>query len=146
MAADDHGRPALAAALARHPGARPFRFGDGPDLCADLTALVLSGLKTATCGRLSDHPEGDPDRPAVGRRDVACLWDWTPAAVVETVEVTERRFRDVPRDFAEAEGEGDYDGWRAGHVAFFRRTGGWSEDMWLLCERFRMVERLKPPR
>jgi uncharacterized protein YhfF len=130
--------PDLDALLARHPGARPFRFGDGPDLCAELTALVLSGAKTASCGALRDvTPEA---RPVVGRRDVACLWDWTPAAVIETTEVTERRFRDVPEGFALAEGEGDFDAWREGHIRFFERNGGWSEGMWLLCERFRLVE------
>lgn len=129
--------PALAR---RFPDARPFRFGDGPDLCRALTEAVAAGRKTASCGALRDYPADDPDRPVAGRRDVACLWDWTPRVVVETVEVAERRFRDVDVGFAEAEGEGGYDAWRAGHVAFFERNGGWSEDMWLLCERFRVIE------
>ena len=131
---------ALDRVLARHPGAQAFRFGDGPDLCASLTQLVRSGDKTATCAPLEDYPEGDPARPVMGRRDVACWWDWTPAAVIETTEVAECRFRDVPEAFALAEGEGDFAEWRAGHVAYFRRTGGFSGDMWLVCERFRLVE------
>jgi uncharacterized protein YhfF len=126
--------------LARHPGAQPFRLGDGPELCAELTGLIVSGAKTASCGALRDYPPGGADRPVVGRRDVACLWDWTPRAVIETVEVTERRFREVPEEFALAEGEGTFAQWRAGHVAFFERNGGWSEEMWLLCERFTVVE------
>lgn len=125
---------------AKYPGAQPFRFGDGPELSGELLALVLSGEKTATCGKLDDFPEGAAARPVVGRRDIACHWDWTPAAVIETVEVTERRFRDVPEDFAVAEGEGGFDGWRAGHIAYFERHGGWSEDLMLLCERFKVVE------
>ncbi|WP_308917558.1 ASCH domain-containing protein [Jannaschia sp. LMIT008] len=134
--------PALAPVLARHPGATPFRFGDGPTLCDALTDLVLSGVKTATCGALRDYPPGDPDRPVVGRRDVACRWDGTPAAVIETIAVTELPFDAVPEAFALAEGEGTFDEWRAGHVAFFTRNGGWSPDMILLCERFRLVERI----
>lgn len=130
----------LAALLARHPGAQTFRYGDGPELCDRLNALVLSGAKTATCGALRDYLEGAEDRPVVGRRDIATAWDGTPVAVVETVEVTERQFRDVSEEFALSEGEGTFADWRAGHIAFFERNGGWSEDMWLLCERFRLVE------
>ncbi|MEM9795148.1 MAG: ASCH domain-containing protein [Pseudomonadota bacterium] len=130
----------LAAVKARYPGAEAFRLGDGPELCKQLTDLLISGAKTASCGALRDYPEGASDRPVVGRRDIACLWDWRPACVIETVEVTERRFRDVPEDFALAEGEGSFEDWRNGHIAFFKRNGGWSEEMWLLCERFRVIE------
>ncbi|MEO1277180.1 MAG: ASCH domain-containing protein, partial [Pseudomonadota bacterium] len=40
-----------------------------------------------------------------------------------------------------AEGENDsLEGWRADHRAYFERNGGWSPDMMLLCERFRVIE------
>ncbi len=123
-----------------YPGAGTFRFGDGPELCDELLALVIAGTKTATCGALRDYPPGEPGRPQVGRRDIATDWDGTPRVVIETTEVFECRFADVPEAFALAEGEGSFEDWRAGHVRFFERTGGWSEDMWLLCERFRLVE------
>ena len=125
-----------------YPGAGTFRFGDGPELCDELTNLVIAGEKTATCGALRDFPEGDPGRPVVGRRDIATDWGGTPRVVIETTDVFECRFRDVPEAFALAEGEGSYQDWRAGHVRYFERNGGWSEDMWLLCERFRVVEAL----
>jgi uncharacterized protein YhfF len=60
--------------------------------------------------------------------------------VIETVSLERRRFADVPEDFALAEGEGDFAAWRAGHVAYFERNGGWSEDLELVCERFKLVE------
>jgi uncharacterized protein YhfF len=130
----------LADILARHPGAQTFRFGDGPELCAELTGLVVAGRKTATCGALRDVEAGGEPMPVVGRRDVALTWDGAPAVVIETTEVRVCRFDEVDRAFAEAEGEGGYEGWRAGHVRFFERNGGWSEDMMLVCERFRVVE------
>jgi uncharacterized protein YhfF len=134
----DPRHPALDAVLARHPGGQSFRFGDGPELCAELTRLVIGGAKTATCGALRDYtPE---DMPEVGRRDVACLWDWTPAVVIETTDVVRRRFDEVPEAFALAEGEGDFRAWWDGHVRFFERGGGWSPDLMLVCERFRVVE------
>ena len=54
--------------------------------------------------------------------------------------ITERRFDEVPEDFALAEGEGTFDDWKLGHERFFRRNGGFSPDMMLLCERFEVVE------
>ena len=39
-----------------------------------------------------------------------------------------------------AEGEGDFDSWKQGHIAFFTRNGGFDPDMMLVCERFKLVE------
>ncbi len=126
-------------ALARYPGAETFKFGDGPELSAALIALVRSGKKTATCGALRDF--ADEPMPVVGRRDICLNWDGSPALVIETLDVTERRFDAVDEDFALAEGEDDtYDGWAEGHRKYFDRNGGWAPDMMLVCERFRMVE------
>ena len=133
-------RMTLEEALARHPGAETFAFGDGPALCAELLAAVRSGAKTATCGALRDVEAGGEAMPVAGRVDVVLNWDGSPALAVRTVEVFTCRFDEVTRAFAEAEGEGSYEDWRDGHVRFFERDGGWSPDMMLVCERFEMVE------
>jgi uncharacterized protein YhfF len=108
----------------------------------ELLALVLAGRKTATCGALRDFPEGSPDRPVVGRRDVVLDGQGRRAAVIETVEVTVRRFDEIDEAFAHDEGEGfrTLADWRAGHQRYFERNGGFSPDMDLICERFRLVE------
>ena len=138
-------RPSLATLRARYPGAESFTFGDGPDLCAHLLALVRAGRKTATCGALRDFGEGGEAMRVVGRRDIALDWDGRPALVIETVEVTLRRYCDVDEGFALAEGEDDtLAGWQAGHRAFFERNGGWSPEMMLVCERFRLIEDFGP--
>ncbi|MCP1170180.1 ASCH domain-containing protein [Limimaricola litoreus] len=125
---------------ARHPDLESFRFGDGPEMCAELIALVRSGAKRATCGALRDFEAGEP-MPKVGRRDVALNWDGSPALMIETVEVTQRRFCDVNADFALAEGENEtLEGWQADHRRYFERNGGWAPEMMLVCERFRLVE------
>ena len=116
-----------------------FSFGDTPELKDELLALVLAGEKTATCGALRDFEAGEP-MPVVGRRDVVLDGAGLPACVIETTDVTIHRFDEVPRDFAEAEGEGGYDGCREGHIKYFGRNGGWAPDMLLVCERFRVVE------
>lgn len=130
---------------ARYPGAETFTFGDSAELSAALLSLVRAGKKTATCGALRDYEEGGEALPSPGRHDIALNWDGTPALVIETLSVETCRFDDVTEDFALAEGESlDYAGWRDGHIAFFTRNGGWTPDMMLVCERFRMVEDLAP--
>lgn len=135
----------IAALKERHPGAVTFTFGDSRALCDRLLSLVRSGAKRATCGALRDFADGAEALPQVGRRDIALDWDGAPALVIETTEVTVRRFREVEDDFALAEGEDTtLAGWQEGHRAYFGRNGGWSPDMELVCERFRLVEDLAP--
>lgn len=134
---------AIAALKERYPGAETFAFGDSRALCDDLIARVRSGAKRATCGALRDFTDGAEAMPVPGRRDIVLDWDGAPALVIETTEVTIRRFCDVDAGFALAEGEDDtLEGWQAGHRAFFERNGGWSPDMELVCERFRLIEDL----
>lgn len=126
-------------------GTVTFAFGDSPAMADELLALVLAGRKTATCGALRDFgPDGEA-RPVVGRQDVILDGRGRPAAVIETVEVTERRFDQIDEAFARDEGEGarTLEEWREGHRAYFERNGGWSEDMMLVCERFRLVGELE---
>lgn len=120
-----------------------FAFGDSPALADELLALVLAGNKTATCGALRDFGAGGEPLPEVGRRDIVLDGEGRPAALIETIEVTRYRFDDVPESFALAEGEGNYAAWRAGHIAYFTRNGGWSPDLELVCERFRLVSELE---
>lgn len=118
-----------------------FAFGDSPELADELLALVVSGRKTATCGALRDFGGSEPV-PVVGRRDVVLDGRGRRAAVIETVEAVVRRFDEVDADFARDEGEGDlsFEYWRDVHRAYFERNGGFSPDMELVCERFRLVE------
>jgi len=124
-----------------YPEAETFTFGDSRHLCDQLLALVRNGKKRATCGALRDFGDGGEPMPVAGRQDIALDWDGTPALVIETVEVTIRRFRDVDADFALAEGENtSLAGWQDDHRAYFTRNGGFDPDMKLVCERFRLVE------
>jgi len=128
----------------KYAGAVQFAFGDSPELADELLSLVLSGTKTATCGALRDYTPGGEALPQVGRQDIVLDGSGRPAAVIETVEVTVRRFEDVDAEFAFEEGEDDRSltSWRREHEKYFRRNGGFSPDMELVCERFRLVERL----
>lgn len=124
---------------APYENAVTFQFGDSPELADELLALVLSGAKTATCGAMRDFNDKEP-APTVGRRDVVLDGQGRPACVIETVSVVIQRFDQVDEAFAVAEGEGPYEAWRDGHIAYFERNGGYRPDMLLACERFRVVE------
>lgn len=131
----------IEAALTKYPGAVTFTFGDSESLCNQLLSLVRSGKKTATCGALRDFGPGGEPLPVRGRRDIALNWDGTPALVVETLDVTIRRFCDMEMAFALAEGENeDLEGWRRDHRKYFERNGGFKPEMELVCERFRLIE------
>ena len=116
-------------------GLQSFAFGDGPDLADELLDLVIRGVKTATCST-------EDQASTVGARWVVRDGSGTPRCVIETTEVTYRRFPDVDAAFAHDEGEGDrsLDYWRQAHRIYFGRQGKFREDMMLMCERFRLVE------
>lgn len=116
---------------------RTFAFGDSPALADELLELVIRGIKTATCST-----EDEPNTSRPHERWVVLDGRGAPRCVIETIEVTYRRFNEVEADFAFDEGEGDRSltHWRNAHRAYFGRLGRFSEDMMLMCERFRLVE------
>jgi uncharacterized protein YhfF len=118
-----------------------FAFGDTSALQDGLLELVLIGKKTATCWAASEGDKG----VAVGKRWIVKDSQERPSAILETVELTRRRFGEVDAAFAHDEGERDrsLDDWRQAHTAYFTRRGEFSPDMELYCERFRLVEVLK---
>ncbi len=122
-------------------GLTRFSFGDSPALADELLALVLAGRKTATCSAAVDGPLS-----TVGELAVVLDGAGVPAAVIETVEYTQRHFDQVDAAFAHDEGEGDRSlaHWRQAHERYFRRLGRFAPDMMLYCERFRLVARLQP--
>jgi uncharacterized protein YhfF len=116
-----------------------FAFGDTPELADTLCSLVLAGTKTATCWPISEG-----EQTYLGKRMVVLDGNGGAAAVVETVELTRRRFDEVDAVFAADEGEGDRSlaYWREAHRRYFSRRGTFAPDMELWCERFRLVARL----
>ena len=121
-------------------------FGDHPSLADELGALVVSGIKTGTCSALWEwEAEGNPI-PDVGLITIVLNGTSDPICIIETTEVTQRRFNEVNEDFARSEGEGDrtlrY--WREAHTTYFSRVlpkigKQFSEDMPLVCERFQVI-------
>ena len=127
----------LSAVPEQYRSLRSFAFGDGPLLADELLDLVIRGLKTATCST-----EDEPNTSTPGERWIVLDGRGEPRCVIETTEVTYRRFDEVEAGFAHEEGEGDrsLDYWRSAHRNYFGRQGRFREDMMLMCERFRLVE------
>lgn len=121
----------------RYQHLRSFAFGDNPELADQLLELVIKGVKTATCST-----EDEPNTSAPGERWIVLDGRGEPCCVIESTEVTYRRFDEVDAAFARDEGEGDRSlgYWRDAHRAYFGRLGRFSEGMRLMCERFRLVE------
>lgn len=121
----------------RYRHLRTFAFGDSPALADELLDLVIKGVKTATCST-----EDEPNTSSPGEQWVVLDGRGEPRCVIESLEVTYRRYNEVDAGFAYDEGEGDRSlaYWRAAHRNYFGRLGRFSEDMMLMCERFRLVE------
>ena len=116
---------------------RSFAFGDSRTLADELVDLVLKGVKTATCST-----EDEPNTSKPGERWIVLDGQGEPRCVIESTEVTYRRYSEVDAAFAHDEGEGDRSlaYWREAHRRYFGRLGRFSEDMMLMCERFRLVK------
>jgi uncharacterized protein YhfF len=117
-------------------GMEAFAFGDSSRMADELGALVVAGAKTATCWAAVQGQQTH-----VGKQMVMLDGDGRGWAVIETVELDQRRFDEVDAAFASDEGEGDrtLEDWREGHRRYFTREGTFAPDMTLWCERFRLI-------
>ena len=97
-----------------------FSFGDSPALADELAELALAGKKRATCWAASEGPKTE-----AGKRWVVLDGSGGPVAVIETVELTQRRFDEVDEAFAFDEGEDTrtLSSWRKAHRNYFERQG-----------------------
>ena len=121
-------------------------FGTGAQMADELGALVLQGIKTATCGLLWEYEAENEALPQPGDINIILNGSGQPLCIIEILAVEIMPFDAVGADFAFDEGEGDrsLDYWRAAHLRFFSRTcrqigRDVRPDMPLVCERFRII-------
>ena len=121
-------------------------WGDDPEMADELGALIAQEVKTATCSALWEwEVEGNPI-PEVGYITIVLDGRDEPLGIVETIEISIRKYNEVDADFAREEGEGDLslDYWRKAHKNYFSRVlrkigKEFSEEMPLVCERFQVI-------
>jgi uncharacterized protein YhfF len=142
--------------IAGLPADSPYRsksyiaegWGDGPELADKLGALIVQGIKTATCSAVWEWEAGGNPIPGPGLITIVLDGHGEPLCIVETVEVSLHKYYEVDAAFAWDEGEGDrsLEYWRQAHKNYFSRVlpkigREFSEDMPLVCERFQVIYR-----
>jgi uncharacterized protein YhfF len=99
----------------------PCWFGAPGAMRRDLTARVLSGVKTATAGLRAEFALDGHDLPHAGTRSAVIDDDGMVVAVMTTTRLDVVRLADVTWAFARDEGEGfvDVADWRRQHEAYW---------------------------
>jgi len=142
-----------------HLGMPAWGFAFPGPLRDRLTALALEGTKTATASLGVDYVVEAGMPPRAGDREVILDSNGRPVAIVEITRVELSTIGLVGDEFAHAEGEGFADAadWRTAHKGFWNsyiddlRAGLQDPNFELtvstvvICEWFRVVERLDPP-
>ena len=130
-------------------GLEPYvaeQFGDSPQMANMLGALIVSGVKTATCSAVWEWEGEGKQPPVVGLKTIVLDGNDAPLCIIETTEIEIHPFDKVTAAFAAEEGEGDLslEYWREAHWSYFSRAlpkigREASLDMPLICERFRLI-------
>jgi uncharacterized protein YhfF len=129
-------------------------FGFPGPLRDKLVAAILAGVKTSTTGLYEECVRTGEALTTVGERSCVVDSAGRRVAVIETTEVAVKRLGDVDLAFAIEEGEGfeTVAEWRDAHVRFFESPElaeilgdpavVIGDETLVVCERFRLVERL----
>ena len=118
-----------------------FQFGAKADW---LASLVVDGTKTATCSSYPLYALENEALPQVGDYQIVLNSQNEPVAIIQSYAIDIYPFKDVPEDFALAEGEGTYEEWKAAHIQFFgdilpQYDLAFTEEMLTVCDRFKKV-------
>lgn len=118
-------------------------FGAPGAMRQNLTALVLSGHKTATAGLFDHEYEKEQEElEHIGEELVVVDTDAVGVAVIAVDSVEVLPFISVSWEFADAEGEGfkSIDDWRVGHAEYWQAEGvAVSDETSVVCLRFHVV-------
>lgn len=123
----------------------PFGLGyPKSELRRKLVDAVLRGQKIATAGLASEFaPHTEDPLPKPGDRWALAGYEDEPVGVVETTAIRVVPAGQVELQFARDEGEGfeTVADWRAAHERFWSDKDI-TDDTLIVCEYFRLVERL----
>ncbi len=123
-----------------------FYFCDNEEDARELAELVVAGKKRATTSSLTALENDGQHLPKRGDCSIITDYHGKPLCIVKTVKVKVVPFKEVTREYAAIEGEGDgsLEYWRSGHIRFFTRECEslgmqFSEEMNVVCEQFEVV-------
>ncbi len=91
------------------------------EIADELLGLYLCGKKYAGSSLLKDYESAGDPLPKVGNYWIILDAKGIPRCLVQTTKVVLQKFKDIGKDIAEAEGEGDLSVhyWRQAHQKFF---------------------------
>lgn len=121
-----------------------WQFGVDADELAD---LVVQGKKRGTCSLNKLYEIDNDPLPEVGQYDIVLNSKDEPVVLIQNRKVEIVPMKDVTKEFALSEGEGDgtYEYWWNAHVAFFSELVKeydltFTTDDLLVCETFEVVK------
>lgn len=139
--------------VSKHPSVQEevpdaWMFGDGSEKMGnDLGKLVVKGIKTATCSAHFLFEMEKEALPKIGQYDIVLSGNHQPLAIIQTTSVEIVPMKNVSKDFAYAEGEGDrsYEYWYQEHKLFFTELlkeygRDFTPDILLVCQQFKVVD------
>lgn len=134
----------IAALQKKYPGSQAWSFGDSSEMADELAALVVKGIKTASCSSFDSYSQDKSITP--GSYHIILSGQNAPVCVIRIIAMSLVRFNEVTAEQAYKEGEGDRSlgYWRQAHREFFERAGCWAEEMELIAEEFSVVEIVTP--
>lgn len=120
-----------------------WQFGTEADLLAELTA---KGIKTATTSGYDLYEREKESLPLEGEFNVILNQDNQAVCITQTIKVYVVPFKEVTREHAYKEGEGDrsLDYWRKVHIEFFTKyytenDVTFNDDSLVVCEEFEVI-------
>ncbi len=122
-----------------------FAFSDQKAVADELCELVLAGKKTATCAPLYQYELEELPVPQEGERSVILDGSSKARCVIECIGADVIPFNEVEADFAAAQGEGDgsLKTWKKRQKALFESLGYFDDEMLVVCERFKVIEKIE---
>ncbi|RRD39668.1 ASCH domain-containing protein [Leptotrichia sp. OH3620_COT-345] len=121
-----------------------FAFGYEENIQDALADLVLKGEKKATTSLYVLYDLENERVPKKGDINIILNSKGEEVCITINTKVYRTPFKDVTKEFAFKEGEGDksLEYWRKVHIDFFMEEtdGKFTEDMEVLCEEFELME------
>ncbi|SKB55089.1 Uncharacterized protein YhfF [Acetoanaerobium noterae] len=112
----------------------------------ELAKLTLSGIKRATASLYKSFEAENEPIPKIGDLIVITNWDSEAVCIIEIKKVEILPFKDITKEHAQIEGEGDksLEYWRRGHINFFTEETKelgieFNEELEVIFETFQIV-------
>ncbi len=120
-------------------------FCDNEQDADELSELVVNGIKRATASLYLSYGNGE-EPPKKGDLSIITDWNGEAQCIIETTNIDIVPYKDVTKEFAATEGEGDksLEYWKRAHWSYFSREMKEigkepTEDMLVVCEKFEVV-------